>query len=170
MAEEIAPNKRTPPTVDELQRALARGLMTVSVGAATLTVETDRALSLYPPAQREQVKDALVDHLSLSQNEAKEVAYPFGRALGNSGLNKRIGRGVVDNIDIASSVSVLLVIGVRYKQYFAQRKEAYQRLPERPAPQAVPSAAPPPSSPLQEVTGGVVRRLSYEDLHPDQRS
>jgi hypothetical protein len=169
MAEEIAPNKRTPPTVDELQRALARGLMTVSIGAATLTVETDRALALYPPAQREQVKDALVDHLALSQNEAKEVAYPFGRALGNSGLNKRIGRSVVDNIDVASSVSVLLVIGVRYKQYFTQRKEAYTRLPQGSTPQATQPSPAPPANSLQDVTGGVVRRLSYEDLHPEQR-
>ena len=161
MAEEFTPGKTSPPTQDEMTRALARGLYTISYATAATMVETDPTLR----EARDEVKDHWTRYLSFSQQASRDVSAPIAKAVTGSKINQKAGRAIVDNIDVASSVAAVIIMGVHWRIYLDLRKHAGGATPNYPAPArapapqqqpvTVPAGAPAPSS-------GVV--LSYEDI------
>lgn len=159
-AGEISSKKTGAPSIDELDRALARMVGTGSVLAASYAAETD------PTVQTEADRDAIVDYLSLAPEAAREVAYPFARILGKSSLNKRYGRALVDNVDAVSATAELVQLAVRWRRYMRTRELRVAQLapstaatgvPPAPAAAAgpIPRTAPPPST-APQMSGVVV--------------
>lgn len=141
-ASEVSDKTDKPPTVDELGKALGRLFYTGSVAEASYLVETDPTI---PPGD-EASRDALHKYLSLTPNDARDLAYPFARVFGRSKLNARFGRTLVDNIDVASSVAVVVELGVHHRRYLRERRRRIAAL-EGGAPLVLPpSAGPGPSA------------------------
>lgn len=143
-AEEI-PDRKTAPSVADLNKALARGFGTLSVLAASYAAETDRTITT------EVDRDAVVDYLSLSPEAANEVAYPFAKAFGKSRLNKKYGRAIVDNIDLVSAGAELVNLGIRWRRYLNERERRTRVLDN----------APPPSATNGNVAGPVVPPTTF---------
>lgn len=146
-AQEVTDRSTRPPTIPELTNALTRFVGTVSVAEASYFAEVDATITT------EEDRDAVVDYLRLSPNDAKEVAYPFARAFGRTKLNARYGRALVDNIDAGSAAAALFQLGVRHRRYFRERRRREEQLGLRPVspqltPVAQPAPAPGPPSPV----------------------
>lgn len=111
-----------PPTEAQLTKALARGLGTVSVAAASWFAETDMTVTT------EDEREEIVDLLCLEKDEATEIMAPIASAIAPTKLNKRYGRAVVKNIDTVGSVAAIASFGLRYARYFRERNRRYDQL------------------------------------------
>ena len=120
-----------PPTVDELTKAMGRGLYTLGVGAAAYFAETD------PTCQTEQDRETVQNYLEIPAAAARDMMSPIAKAFGRSKINARYGRTVVDNVDVVTSITELGMVAVRYRRYFRIRAQM-----ER----AMLGQAPPPSA------------------------
>lgn len=118
---EIDTRSKRAPTEEELTKAGARFIGTLSVGAASYMAESD------PTMAGEADRDALTDYLSLTPAEARDIAYPFARAMSRSKLNAKYGRSAVDNIDVASAMVELAMVGVRWRRYIRERDRRIQQ-------------------------------------------
>lgn len=129
------PDKRSAPSVADLNKAFGRGFYTLSTLAASYAAETD------PTVTTEADRDAVADYLSLSPEAANEVAYPFAKAFGKSRLNKKYGRGIVDNIDLVSAGAELVNLGIRWRRYMTERNRRVDLLhqPQAPVPGSPPT-------------------------------
>ena len=141
MAEEFTPGKTSPPTQDEMTRALARGLYTISYATAATMVETDPTLR----EARDEVKDHWTRYLSFSQQASRDVSAPIAKAVTGSKINQKAGRAIVDNIDVASSVAAVIIMGVHcaftstYASTPAAPRPTTRRRPGRRRPSSNPS-------------------------------
>jgi hypothetical protein len=110
MADEAAAGsgRKGPPASEELTKALARGIGTLSMAAAIYAVETDRRLDT------DELKEQNVNYLSLTPRAAHDLAEPLGSALYRSPLNKKYGRAIVDNIDVIGSLAELTIITLHW--------------------------------------------------------
>jgi hypothetical protein len=132
--------RKGPPGSEELTRALARGIGTLSMAAAIYAVETDRRLDT------DELKEQNVNYLSLAPRSAHDLAEPLGAALYRSPLNRKYGRAIVDNVDVVGSLAELTILVLHWRRYFAERGE-WERAQRVGAPAGeVPMAPPPPTS------------------------
>jgi hypothetical protein len=142
MADEAAAGsgRKGPPASEELTKALARGIGTLSMAAAIYAVETDRRLDT------DELKEQNVNYLSLTPRAAHDLAEPLGSALYRSPLNKKYGRAIVDNIDVIGSLAELTIITLHWRRYFAERREWERSMRVEPTPGEIPVAPAPPTS------------------------
>lgn len=145
-AKDAGAGGRGVPSADQLTAAFARGLGTVTYAAASFAVEGDKALPT------DELKEQMINYLSLSGPDAREACEPLGRAFAKTGLNRRYGRTIVDNVDVAGSVAVLITMGFHWRRYMSARA-AYERQQGGQPPQApvVPTAPAPqaPQTPME---------------------
>lgn len=157
-AEEISERSSKPPTIEELSRAGARLIGTLSVAVASWAAETD------PTITTEADRDALVDFLSAEPSAAKDMAYPFARAFGRSKMNARMGRTIVDNVDMASAAAEIAQLAWRWRRYLRERDRRIAQMAPTPgaapavtSPGVGPAPMPPPAPPgSPPPTSGVV--------------
>lgn len=123
------------PTTADLTRGLGRGVYVATVVAASYAAETDDTLTT------EAERDALVADLALSQRGAEDLTEPIARAIAPTGVNKRYGRAVIDNIDAVASFGELVKLGMRWRRYFRLREQ-------REAARALGAGAPGPGVPV----------------------
>lgn len=105
------------PSVDQLTNASARLLGYGSVAVASTLVDSD------PRNFSEQQKDDIVEALSATPEEAKDIMRPIARIFAGTTLNKRVGRKIVDNMDGADSLIALYMMSRRWQQYLRERNE-----------------------------------------------
>jgi hypothetical protein len=131
------------PSADQLTAAFARGLGTVTYAAASFAVEGDRALTT------DELKEQMINYLSLSGPDAREACEPLGRAFAKTGLNRRYGRTIVDNVDVAGSVAVLITMGFHWRRYMSARAHYERQAGGGTTPVAQPQAPQaPPQTPI----------------------
>lgn len=151
------------PSASELSAGLGRGLGLASVFAASYAADTDPRYDDSP--QGDEERERIVERLSLSDRAARELMSPFARAIAPTKLNKRIGRRVVDNVELVGAAAELAEFTLNWRRYFRERRRAEGSTlavaPMVPGPvveaQAQPAegqVAPPVTSPPP--TGGVV--------------
>jgi hypothetical protein len=128
-----------PPTSDDLAKALGRGVTLTTLGMATLAVETDPHIA---PGD-DSTRDWLIDKLTLPEKAAHDVMRPVGRLIAPTGLNKRYGRGVVENVDVLGSFFELVVFTRTWAQYMRERNAPAGALPAGAAAGYQPPAAAP---------------------------
>lgn len=114
---------RGAPSVDQLTNASARLLGYGSVAIASTLVDSD------PRNFSEQQKDEIVEALSATPDEAKDIMRPLARMFAATPLNKRVGRKIVDNMDGADSLIALYMMSRRWQQYMRERN-AYAKMQE----------------------------------------
>lgn len=164
--DDLRADTKRAPTVDELRNALARGSYTISYAAASSMVETDPNLRGAP----DNVKEYWTKYLSLSQQASREIASPVARTVGTSKLNKKVGRAVVNNVELANSVAAVVMLGVRWKVYLELRKAAIPAAPPAtPSPQAPPAPRAAPASSSATVPKGAPEPgsgvlIGFEDI------
>lgn len=107
------------PNADQLGNGLGRGLGLITMSVATMAVETDPAIPRTP--EGDAMRDRLVDYLSLSSEASNAIMHPIGRALAPTKLNRKYGRGVVNNVDLIGSVAELAQLGYHWREYFRMR-------------------------------------------------
>lgn len=140
------------PSSTDLARGLGRGVLILSIVAASYAAETDETLVT------EQQRDDLVRELSLSTAAATDIMEPIAHAFAPTAINKKYGRTIVDNVDALASLGELGKMAFRWRRYFRMREERRPHvLPDgttyMPPPQAPPpvTAQPQPQQqPYQE--------------------
>lgn len=115
-----AGTKKTPPNADDLARGLGRGVSLVSIAVASWMAETDDGIPWDESGDAE--RDRIVADLSLSDKAGKEVMVPLARAIAPTRVNRRFGRGIVDNADAVGSIAELGTLFLHYRRYFRQRR------------------------------------------------
>lgn len=130
---------KRPPTEAEWEKSLGRALSEVTVFGAYMSIEHD------PRELSEQQEEALVEYLSLSPPEGREVAAPIGRIIARTPLNRKYGRTVVDNLDLVNSVATIATLMRHWSSYRRERKA--METPGATITELRPSAAPPPPVP-----------------------
>lgn len=166
------------PTSDQLGNGLGRLLGIVSLSVAVLMVDSDKAIT------DTQLADQMITYLSLSDDAAKAIMRPIGRALQPTALNRRYGRAVVENVDVVGSVAELVQLGFHWREYLALRARNHAAIAQLaaqqpgPAPVMVPTAAPaaPQSAPVApagfvagadpDTAGGQVLAGADDGQHP----
>lgn len=139
---------RGAPTADQLTVATGRLLGYGSIFIASEIVDADPRR----PQWTDDETDRVIDSLSATPDEAKEIMRPLARIFAGTKLNKRVGRKVVDNIDAADSLMALFSMARRWQAYMSDRNEyikanGVERKPKRrtkkpPAPTGVPIIQP----------------------------
>lgn len=110
------------PSADALATALGRGMSIVTTWGAATVVESDPTI---PEGEAGDAwRDRLIDDLSLSPKTAQDVMRPIGRMLAPTRLNKRYGRGVVENVDVLGAIAELAAIGNNWRRYLRMRAAA----------------------------------------------
>jgi hypothetical protein len=148
--EEISDGKVTPPSIDELNRALARLVNTGTMAAASYVCETD------PRLRSDLEIDEAVEDLTLTGTEAQQVTFPVARMIGRSKVNKRYGRTIVENVEVGESLAVLVSVTLRWRRYMGGRREAIRS--ERPLP---------PPIRLADTEGNLATHGSGQSVAPD---
>jgi hypothetical protein len=115
IADEIGTGKGAP-SRDELSTALGRGLGVLSLSVASWAAETD------PRPLTDEQRDAVTAELTLAKGPARDIMDPFARALSGTNLNKKYGRTIVENVDLAAAISELGKVGIRWRRYFRARE------------------------------------------------
>lgn len=120
------PTRTGPPSATDLGNAFGRGLTLLSIGAARLAAETDPTIpgGVDGTTEREQ----LVGYLKIEQRTAQQIMRPVGKALAGTKINKRYGRGVVENIDVIGSLIELGTIGAHWAAYLKMRGQFTRQL------------------------------------------
>lgn len=107
------------PSEAQLAKALGRGTAIVTTAGAVAFVESDP--SIPPTPEGEALKDRLVDDLAVPQKTGEDIWRPIARMLAPTGLNRRYGRKIVDNIDVLGSLAELIAIGNNWRRAFQAR-------------------------------------------------
>ncbi len=94
--------------------------------------------------------EAIVDALSMTDDEARRVAKPIGRFIAGTDLNKRMGRKVLDNSDLLDAAFALYD--------WQQRSQAMLKQYQGTSPLAVVSPIRPNTPPEDEATYGPVEQ------------
>lgn len=137
------------PTASDLANGLGRGVQILSVVAASYAAETDDSLTT------EAQRDALVRELMLPPRAAVDIMEPLAEGFAKTGINKRYGRQIVDNVDALASLGELGKMYFKWRRYFRLREE---RKPYVVAdsttyyPPGAPPSAPGPATPQNEPT------------------
>lgn len=128
------------PTANDLAEGLGRGLSLVTIAVSSFMVESDGTIPDTPAGEAE--RDRLVDYLSLPNAGAVKIMAPVGRAIAPTSINRRFGRQIVDNVDLAASVSELGILAMHWRKYLSARKV----YPAAGTPLAGPMGAGPPAA------------------------
>lgn len=142
MANDAGAGKRTgTPGADELTKAFGRAAHTVSQAVSIYAVETD------PRLTTDELRETTVDYLALSRQASNDVMEPLARAFHRTPLNKRMGRAVVDNVDVVGSLAELSIMFLHWRRYFGERRAYEQAMRDggTTAMQRQPTAPPPPA-------------------------
>lgn len=129
------------PTADDLANGLGRGLGLSTMAIASFVVESDPYIAEGP--QGNATREALIDHLSLENRAAVNIMKPVGRALAPTSLNRKYGRAVVDNVDLAASISELGILAMHWRKYMRERAAMSARIAGGMAQPAMMPAPPP---------------------------
>lgn len=143
MARDAGAGRPGVPSAEQLTAAFARGLGTITYAGASFAVETDRNLPT------DELKEGMINYLSLSPADAREACEPLGRAFAKTGLNRRYGRAVVDNVDVAGSVAVLITMGLHWRRYLNERRRIEQGPAATPMAPVVPPPQPQAATPME---------------------
>jgi hypothetical protein len=137
---------RGTPTEAKLTEALGTGLSGASIAVAAWLAETDR--SIPHGMAGEQERDDVVQNLMLPQDAAEALARPIAKALAPTKINRRYGRGVVDNIGVIDSAIDIYRLFLRYRMYFELRRESSPAHVSVAGPPPAQVAGPPPAAPM----------------------
>lgn len=107
------------PSAHDLTKALGRGVGLTTVAVAAYFVETDETIPFTPDGEAH--REHLVDELSLSRQGAEELMAPIGRLIHPTGVNRRYGRTIVDNVDAVAAFAELVTLGLRWRRAFRER-------------------------------------------------
>lgn len=118
MAAAAGDSKRVP-TANDLANGLGRGLGLVTIIVASALVESDPTIPDTDDGDR--TRDYLTDYLSLDDKAAKGIMSPVGKMLAPTALNKKYGRGVIENVDVIASLAELGTLAMHYRKYFRLR-------------------------------------------------
>jgi hypothetical protein len=110
---------RGAPTADQLTVATGRLLGYGSIFVASEIVDSDPRR----PEWTDDQADKVIDSLSATPDEAKEIMRPLARIFAGTKVNKRVGRKIVDNIDAADSLMALFAMARRWQSYMVDRNE-----------------------------------------------
>jgi hypothetical protein len=124
-----------PPNERQLVAALGRTVGLASTAVASYIAETDDGLS-------DEQKDEVTAYLSVSDKAANDMVRPIAKALSGTTLNKRYGRGAVENVDVVGSFFELGEVVLHYRRYLRDRR--MRRLPEPIEALSWPSSEAPP--------------------------
>lgn len=125
--DEFSDKKKSPPSADEWNGALARLVQTGTIAGASYLAETDPRLEASDAAI-----EATVDSLALTRSEAEKVAAPAARIISRMKLNKRAGRAIVENIEIGEVAAILVTTSLRWRRYMRDRRAAINQQPAVP--------------------------------------
>lgn len=103
-----------PPSERALTTAFGHGLELLSISVASLAAETEEGLS-------EADRDQIIRELSLSGNQAREIARPLAHLAQPTKLNRKFGRQAVENVDAFAAVLEIAELGFHWRRYFRQR-------------------------------------------------
>lgn len=142
---------RGAPTEAKLTEAIGEGLSLTSIAVAAYFAETDP--SIPRGIEGEQDRDDVVQNLTLGQEAAEALAHPIAKALAPTSLNRKYGRGVVDNVGVLGSALDIYRLFLRYRMYFEIRREATPRVSAA-APRSAVQAAAPAAVPAGDAGGG----------------
>jgi hypothetical protein len=151
VAAEIGIGGKAAPTGDQLGDGLGKILEILALGGAVWAAETDPAI--HPGPEGDAARDATVNYLALPGSAAKSVMHPVGRILAPTRVNRRYGRTVVENTDIAGAVVDFGTFCWHWREYMRSRAQIAQRMssssPSSPAPSSPAnlSAVPDPFTP-----------------------
>lgn len=118
------------PTGDDLAAAGGRALMWISLGGASLMVGTDPRIPDTP--EGDAVRDRIIDELLLPEKVGTNIMRPVGRMVAPTRINKRYGRGAVDNVDVLGSAVDLMEVVRTWSRYMRDRRAGTSAL-EAPA-------------------------------------
>lgn len=169
-AADIGIGKKGTPTAEELAAGLGKGLHIATMSAATWAATTDPTID--HSAEGDAFRNLIIDDLTLDMEAAKGVMTPIGRVFSGTRINKRYGRGVVDNVDVLGSLFDLAMLMREWRAYFDMRasriatiQAANPHLAMAPAPSAVDTAGPATHQGAEWVPGPSEGRvLSAEDI------
>jgi hypothetical protein len=116
------------------------------MAVANYAVETDEYLT-------DDERDAVASELALTQKQAEDVIRPLAKAIAPTGLNKKYGRQVVENVDAISAVAELVTLGLHWRRYFKDRAIREGRRPGGPVIDVEPVIAMPPDGSLPPPAG-----------------
>lgn len=109
------------PTESQLVAGLAEGLSLLSViGAATLA-ETDPNIAR--GANGEDDRDAVVAYLTLPIETAEDIVRPLAKAFQPTKLNRKYGRGMVNNVGVVGSFVDVYRLFLHYRFYLDTRRQ-----------------------------------------------
>lgn len=140
------------PTADDLAKGLGRGLGILSTAVASYAVETDETIPEGPDGDSQ--RDQLIDYLSFNDRQAVQVMTAPAKAFAPTKLNKRFGRKVVDNVDVAASAAEVGIMFAHWRRYFRSRRFREQQMGGAPPPAAVVIDANATPAPSQQPTSG----------------
>lgn len=145
-AADVGIGKKGAPNADELAAGLGKLLHIVTMSGAAFAATTDPTIPHGPEGNPD--REFLVETLTLELPAAVGVMSPIGRMFHTTPINRRFGRGLVDNVDVAGSLFDLAMLLREWRAYFALRSsriaqaaEQGPRLSMAPAP-TVEQAAP----------------------------
>lgn len=176
------------PRAEQLARGLGIGLSAVTEGLAGMVVKSDPAIGpllLAGQVDAQERAAALTAALSVTRETATRIMAPVARILAPTDLNKRVGRLIVENTDLAPAAVELAEVGRMWVQYLAVRRaqvaairEATAAGPQRPpmpagvTPEAQQAAAagppPPPHVPVDPTLIGAGRVVTATHVPPQQ--
>lgn len=135
------------PSAEQLTSAFGRGLGLTSIAVASWAVETDPNIPDGPPG--EPLRDHLVDELSLTPKAAEDVMRPLAKAFSDTGLNRKYGRQIVENVDVVASIAELAKLSLNWRKYFRERSAATAAAGPPPIVNATSTMIPAPGPTLQ---------------------
>lgn len=103
------------PTADQLERTFAKLYGYATYGAWSLILDGD------PNIVNETQHEAALDILAPTSEQALATVKPLARVAAKTALNKRFGRGLVDNADLVDCVAAIFEQARNARAYFAAR-------------------------------------------------
>lgn len=107
------------PTDNDLAGGIGRALQLLTVAGASFVVETDR--SIPDGEDGNQIREQLIDYLSLDEQGARAAMAPVGRLLAPTKFNQKHGRKIVENADVVGSISDVALLFMHWRTVMRAR-------------------------------------------------
>lgn len=139
IADGIGKGKNGAPSANDLANGFGRGLGLLSCAVASYAVETDETIPEGP--EGDATRNALIDYLSFTDRAAKQIMEAPAKAFAPTKLNKRVGRQVVDNVEVVASAAEIGIMFAHWRRYFRGRRYREQMIAQSqpPAPVVIPA-------------------------------
>lgn len=176
-----------PPTAAQLTKGLARFATLGTMFGATWMAESD---PFYDGPGMQDASDQLVADLTISEDDAAKLLHPVGRVLAPTGINRKFGRAVIDNVDLADTLYIAMELSLTWRRAARDRREHMRAMraqlasvtplpvagpvpPPAPA-DTMPGTVPPPTpAPVDTAPGAMPRTgrvIGYEEAQAMRRN